>query len=554
MPDDDLSRWRNARCNLHRAVAGPANSKMQARLAIVLHAHLPYVRHPEHPRSLEERWLFEAILECYLPLLDAMRNLERDRVPFALTMTITPPLACMLQDPLLMRRFELHLARLERLADAEMRRCYGDAQFAPIASFYRERLKALGDLWRSIEGDILKALRAHWDQGSLDVIACSATHAYLPGLLPVAPALTAQVELGMLAIERALGRRPRGMWLPECAYHPSFDSVLRDARVEYTVMDSHAIEPRGQAVLPRVESPGGTLFYGRDPHASEQVWARQAGYPGDAYYRDFYRDIGFDNPESELLGELGPFGTRVMTGLKYHRITGNTADKAPYQPGIARERIREHAADFVAKRRAYASAGAGPGRELIVAPYDAELFGHWWFEGPWFIEEVFRALHAQPEQAIEAVTLAQDKDSEPLAILRAPRASSWGEGGFGEVWVGSKSAWLWRHVHHASRYVLWALEQFGNTEGSHALALDQMIRELLLLQSSDWAFILHTETSTGYAHARVRAHTHRLRHLGHLVAKPEHSRADLARIEDLCVRDRFLPNLTSQELRAAFHD
>jgi 1,4-alpha-glucan branching enzyme len=527
-----------------------------ARLAIVLHAHLPYVRHPEHPRSLEERWLYEAMLECYLPLLEAFENLERDRVPYALTLTLTPPLVSMLQDPLLKQRFEAHLLRLEQLADAEMKRLYGDTSFAPVATFYRERFAQLRTRWTRIGGDIVGAFRTHWDRGQIDIIACSATHAYLPGLLPVPQALRAQVNLGMLGFERMVGRRARGMWLPECAYQTEFDHVLRDNSVEYTIVDGHALTDGDLTQInPRVLSPGGTLFYGRDKSSSEQVWSREGGYPGDPYYRDFYRDIGFDNQEHDLLGELGPFKQRVMTGLKYHRITGKVDAKAPYQPGVAKERAWSHALDFVNKRVAQASAHATAHARsgtppIIVAPYDAELFGHWWFEGPWFIEAVFR--HLAHQRIVQATTLAADRDSEPAALHQYPRASSWGEGGYGEVWVGHKSAHLWRHVHHASRYAQWLIQQYGEASGLRGNALDQVVRELLLLQSSDWAFILHTGTSTWYAEARVRAHVHRLRHLGYLLGKSTLTPDDVSFIRSVCSRDALMPGLRSSELRGAY--
>jgi 1,4-alpha-glucan branching enzyme len=528
---------------------------MTARLALVLHAHLPYVRHPEHARSLEERWLYEAILECYLPLIEVFDELTRDRVPFAITMTLTPPLVCMLQDALLQERFEAYLERTKTLAEHEMVRLYGNAELAPVATFYQSRLTRLGKLWHSLKqrGGVVGALRAFWDQGSLDLIACSATHAYLPGLLQTPRSLRAQVALGMDGFERMVGRRARGMWLPECAYHPDFDPVLRDNRVHYTLVDGHAIAEKGSAtsVLPRMRSSGGTMFYGRDAASSEQVWSREGGYPGDLYYRDFYRDIGFDNEEADLNGELGPFKTRVMTGLKYYRITGKDVSKLPYQPGVAKERAWSHALDFVKRR--VAQARTAPQGSILVAPYDAELFGHWWFEGPMFIGFIFRHLAHQSE--ISPTTLAADLDRASHAgeVQQNPQASSWGEGGYGEVWVGRKSAALWRHVHHASNYVTWLLDQPRMAQSDlHERALSQMIRELLLLQSSDWAFILHTDTSTGYANARVRAHVHRLRHLGHLVQKATLSETDASFIDAVSERDAFLTTMSHSELRTAY--
>ncbi len=522
-------------------------------LAIVLHAHLPYVRHPEHERSLEERWLFEAILECYLPLLDAFDRLEAEGVPFRLTMSLTPPLASMLADPMLQGRFHEYLTRLEALAEVEMVRLYGDASFAPVATFYRDRFAKLRGVWDRYQGNVVRGLRGHWDRGNIELIACSATHAYLPGYLPTPESIGAQLRLGMAAFASLVGRPAHGMWLPECAYDPAFDGALAGAGVKYTLLDEHGVthaRPRPPAgVFAPIASPAGTAFFARDPASSAQVWSRESGYPGDPFYRDFYRDIGFDLPEDLLRDEVGPFGTRVMTGLKYYRITGPGDHKEPYQPGVAMERVHAHAHDFVEARRRQAQ---DVGASIIVSPYDAELFGHWWFEGPDFIEAVFRALAQGTDGRLAAVTLGEHLAARPELAVATPAPSSWGEAGYGEVWVGPKSGHLWRHVHHASRYVKWLVDRHRGADGFRGEVLDQVIRELLLLQSSDWAFILHTGTSTGYAEARVRAHVRRLRHLGHLLEKPAPDGADARFLADLQERDAFLSHFEGPDLRDTF--
>lgn len=530
-------------------------------LALVLHAHLPYVRHPEHPRPMEERWLHEALAECYLPLLGAFDRLERDGVPFALTMSLTPPLAAMLRDDLLRQRFHEHLSRLEELAARETKRLWGDERFAPVAQFYVEHLAEVRRKWDEIHGDVVSALVRHADAGRIDLITCSATHAYLPGLLPSHEAIRAQLRLGMKAFEKATGRKAAGMWLPECAYSPDFDDDLAEAGVRYTLLDTHGIElarPRPPfGIHAPIASPSGVAFFGRDVESSRQVWSRHEGYPGDAYYRDFYRDVGFDLPEDLLGEEVGPFGVRMMTGLKYYRITGKTDDKQPYIPSAAMQRAEVHSGDFLRNRIAQVKhlAGTMPVAPVVVAPYDAELFGHWWFEGPAFLENFFRNLKRARdggEDALDAVTLRRYLEMHPVMVRATPAPSSWGAGGFGEVWVGPESARLWRHVHHATRYVGWLLPRHRHATGERGRALDQCIRELLLAQSSDWAFILTTGTVRGYAEARVRAHVHRLRHLAHVVEKPELSAEDVAFVDDVVARDRFLLDIAGDELRSAF--
>jgi 1,4-alpha-glucan branching enzyme len=526
-------------------------------LALVLHAHLPFVRHPEHARHLEERWFYEALIECYLPLLDAFDRLERDGVPFALTMSVTPPLAAMMKDELLRGRFSEHLARVEQLAEKEMKRVYGDERFAPIATYYREELARMRGVWDRYQGDVLAGLVKHWDAGRLELITCSATHCYLPGMIPAREGIRPQLELGVRGFEALVGRTPVGMWLPECAYHPSFDQDIAAAGIRFTLVDTHGIthaRPRPPfGVHAPIISPNGVAFFGRDAESSRQVWSRDEGYPGDAFYRDFYRDIGFDLPVSELMGEVAGDGSRLMTGLKYYRITGKDVEKQPYQPGIAAQRAWEHGANFVFNRAAQMRhlAGNMPVAPIVVAPYDAELYGHWWFEGPQFLESVFRHIPLTNGD-VEAVSLRGYLEKNPVAVRATPSASSWGAGGYGEVWVGPEAGWSWRHVHHATRYVGWLVRTHRNAGGARGEALDQTIRELLLLQSSDWNFIIKTGTSMRYAEARIRAHVHRLRHLGHLVETGLIEGGDATWLEDVCARDNFLSRMSGDELRRGF--
>jgi 1,4-alpha-glucan branching enzyme len=522
-------------------------------LALVLHAHLPFVRHPEHARHHEERWFYEALVECYLPLLDAFDRMAEGGVPFALTMSVTPPLAAMMRDRLLKQRFHEHLARVEALAEREMRRLWGDAQFAPIATFYRDHFARMRAVWDRHDGDVLSGFVRHWDAGRLELLTCSGTHCYLPGMVPAREGIRLQLELGVRGFERIVGRKPTGAWLAECAYHPSFDEEIARAGVRFTIVDTHGIlhaRPRPPfGVHAPVCSPSGVAFFGRDVESSRQVWSRDEGYPGDAYYRDFYRDIGFDLPVSDLMGEVAGDGSRLMTGLKYFRITGKDVDKQPYQPGIAAQKARDHAESFVFSRarEARARARSMPVPPIIVSPYDAELFGHWWFEGPIFLETVFRALRDTAGE-LEPITLPEYLRRHPVTVQATPSASSWGAGGYGEVWVGQEAAWAWRHVHHATRYAHFLVRKYRGAAGRRGEALDQLVRELLLLQSSDWAFILKMGTVAQYAEGRIRAHVHRLRHLGHLVETGVSDEAESTWLDDVRSRDNFFAQLTGTDL------
>lgn len=515
-------------------------------LAIVLHAHLPFVRHPEHARHLEERWLFEAILECYLPLVGMLDRLARDGVPVALTSSLTPTLADMLQDDLLRARFETHLARLQALQRKELRRLGDDAAFGKAVHFYGSWLEEARATWTRHRGDLVGALVSHVRAGRLDLLASAATHAFLPGLLPEPRALRAQVRIGLRAFAAQTGLAPVGFWLPECAYHPAFDDVLGEEGVRFTVVEEHGVtrarpRPPGGTYLP-MASPSGVAFFARDVASGQQVWSRDHGYPGDPWYREFYRDIGHDLPEHELLGEIGPYGARVDTGLKYHRVTGpglDLADKAPWDPDVARERAWAHAGHFVESRAAQIEAVAPSlaAPPILCSPYDAELFGHWWFEGPWFLEAIFRRLARGEAGSVAPITLRGYLNRHPKLVRATPAASTWGARGQSSVWIGEPNAWLWRHVHHASRGASRTFSRAAQRDGALRGAVEQAVAELALLQSSDWPFILAMRTAEGYAAGRVRAHGARLRELLAMIDRGE---VDDGRLADLASRDDFL--------------
>ena len=479
--------------------------------ALVLHAHLPFVRHPEHARHLEERWFYEAMIECYLPLLDAFDRLETDGVPFALTMSVTPPLAAMMKDELLRKRFAEHLGRIQRLADKETVRLRADTRFGPVAAFYREELARVRDVWERHDGDVLAGLVRHWDAGRIELLTCSATHCYLPGMLPAREGIRPQLELGVRGFESIVGRRPNGAWLAECAYHPSFDRELADAGIRFTLVDTHGIThatPRPPVgVHAPIVSPSGVAFFGRDAESSRQVWSRDEGYPGDAYYRDFYRDIGFDLPESELMGEIAGDGSRLMTGLKYFRITGKDIDKEAYQPGVARQKAWEHAGNFVHNRAAQMRhlAGTMETPPIVVSPYDAELYGHWWFEGPIFLDLLIRKAALQQE-SIRLQSPVDYLAEYPEQQLAQPPMSSWGAGGYAAVWLDESNDWIYRYLHKASERMIELARLHQDASGVQRRALNQAARELLLAQSSDWAFIIKTGTMVDYAVRRTREH------------------------------------------------
>jgi 1,4-alpha-glucan branching enzyme len=414
--------------------AGSPNGR-QGYLSIVLHAHLPYVRHPEYESFFEENWLFEAMTECYIPLIGMLDRLLKDKVAFRLTLSISPTLMAMLSDDLLQSRYLRHLQGLVELAEQEIARTRYQPEYWQLARLYRRFFqKTLTAYREQYHCDLLAAFRKHQAAGNLELITTAATHGFLPLLNISETAVRNQINIGVEAFRKKFGDVPAGFWLPECGYYPGLENALKEAGLKYFFVDSHGILDASQSPRQGVYAPldcgNGVMAFGRDPVSSRQVWSAQEGYPGDVDYREYYSDIGF---ELEL-DYIAPFildgETRINTGIKYHRITGENRPKAIYQPRLALAKVHQHARDFISQRQQQidelcTEMDQSP---IIVAPYDAELFGHWWFEGPHWLERVIR-LAAEAANGIQLVSCSDYLAQQPSLQTAIPSASSWGDEG-----------------------------------------------------------------------------------------------------------------------------
>jgi len=265
-----------------------------------------------------------------------------------------------------------------------------------------------------------------------------------------------------------------------------------------------------------VFTPAGTAAFGRDIESSRQVWSAVEGYPGDYNYREFYRDVGYDLDYDYIRPYIHPDGNRIDTGVKYYRITGVDKHKEPYNPEWAREKAAEHAGNFMFNReRQIEWLEPGMGRKpIIVAPYDAELFGHWWYEGPEWIEFLFRKVWYD-QHAFKCITFREYLEEYPINQIIRPSASSWGWKGYHEVWLEGSNDWIYKHLHVAADRMCELAETFTAPTELERRALNQAARELLLAQSSDWAFIMKTGTTVRYAVKRTKDHVNRFTRLYH---------------------------------------
>ena len=505
---------------------------------LVLHSHLPYVlNHGRWPHGSD--WLCEAAIDTYLPLLETLQQLADDDVHAPITLGVTPILASQLANPVFRQELEAFVAqRIDACIE-----CEGalpgtpDEHLLPITRWWYDHFSRLHALYESLDGDLVGAFGKFERDGRLELTTSAATHGFLP-LLGRDESIRLQLAAGRLEHARLFGRAARGLWLPECAYRPrgawsplptapragavrpGIESFLVEAGVRFVTVDAHlarAGQPLGlygeaalspgellrQGVLiesgRRRHSPYRTYRLGRtrgeqavrtlvrDPRSSFKVWSRHEGYPGDGSYLEFHK-------------------IRYPGGLKLWRVTDSRADlgdKLPYDPAVASAMTKRHAADFAIVLETIALRGADPLREVVVAPFDTELFGHWWSEGVDFLGQLYRALPRHP--AVRPVTASGHLSHahSDNAVALAP--GSWGANGDFSMWLNAGTNWTWEHL-WAIEEAFWDVAPAALDDPSRHIVLAQAARSLLLLQSSDWQFIISTGEVADYAERRFVQH------------------------------------------------
>lgn len=544
-------------------------------LCIVLHGHLPYVlHHGSYPHG--EAWLFEAAAETYLPLLDMIGEVALMGKRPGLTIGLTP----VLLEQLAHRRFkEGFVAYLnERIERAGRDRAEfdekGEKHSAHLAErwieWHRQKLEQFERIGRDIAGEFAKRFR----EGHIQILTSNATHCYMPLVLND-EMLAAQMACGVNTSERHLGVRPKGMWLPECAYRPAWPhwmpSVLYDnarsrpgvemfieaAGVTHFFVESHLIqdatpvgfqehghfhaggghrpgsnrplEPVGVVSEPR---PAHVFAFARHPHVSEQVWSGSIGYPADGAYLEFHRKHG-------------------ERGLRYHKITSTKtplSNKDPYHPDDIDAKLFEHATHFcdVVRRTLWSYRNETGRRGTVVASFDAELFGHWWFEGVRFLRDVVLTLANTPDVTLATAEQVLASDP-PDKVMRLPEGS-WGENGDHTVWANDRVKWVWEIEYRAEGTFLRLLHSLPwQTDEQVRGVLERAGRQLLLLQASDWPFVIHTQGALDYGIERIAGHSTRFNRLTNMAERlgggaelTELDRIDLAEID---AHDNIFPQI-----------
>ena len=488
---------------------------MKGYFSMILHAHLPYVRHPEYEEFLEEDWLYEAISETYIPLLNMFESLTKDEIPWHITMTLSGTLSNMLNDSLLKSRYEKSLNKTLEFCKIELERLEGQEDLYKVAKFNLDFFKKAKETFLKYNGNLIQAFKKFQDSGHLEIIPVAATHGFLPFMKDFPEAVNAQILMAKEDYKNNFGVEPKGIWLPECAYYPGQDEYLEKNGLKYFLVDAHGImysTPKPlYGIYAPVYTPKGVAVFARDLESSEQVWSSEIGYPGDGAYREFHKDAGYDLDYDYVKPYLHNDGVRRNIGIKYYAITDKTSDvKRPYDPEKAYNKAKEHAYNFISNRSrqlGYLKSLMRSRDPIVVSPYDAELYGHWWFEGPAFLEWVFRYLK---DEDFESIFPSKYLEKYNVNQIVDVNLSSWGANGYYDVWLDERNDYVYRHLHKAAQKMIELANNYQPKNDLETRALNQASRELLMAQSSCWEFIMYTETMVGYAKKKISDHINRL--------------------------------------------
>ena len=520
------------------------NKNYLGRLAIVLHAHLPYVRKNEK-NSLEEDWLFQAILECYIPLLQVIESSRnKNSSNTKLTISLSPTLLSLFQNKKIQETFPSWVkTRIDFLHDLPQKQ-------KNASRFLLKNLNDKNLYWEKCSGNIVEKFKNLSESGNLDILTCAATHGYLPILRENPETVKGQINTAIRSHQEIFGRKPLGIWLPECAYYENLDQILFNSGIRYAVLDGHGIlnatpRPRYGVYAP-ICSNKGVAFFGRDSDSTLPVWSAKDGFPGDKVYREFHKDLGWELPISKL-HKKGIPSARPL-GLKFYKITDNKVPlgkKDFYIENEAIKKVEEHAENYLLARSRQLknlslSASFNP---LLVAPFDAELFGHWWFEGPIFIDNIFKN---STKYLIRLTNLREVLVQKPNLQICDPSPSSWGQGGYHNYWLNDKNAWIVPEITKAgSKFVELSSKQFKDEFSIRILK--QAARELLLSESSDWSFILRAGTTIQLAKERIDRHLFRFWKLVEMIN--HRTNTDLKFLEDVEEEDKIFPNICIEDWR-----
>lgn len=358
----------------------------------------------------------------------------------------------------------------------------------------------------------------------------------------------AQIAVGVQTYKKYFGKNPNGIWLPECGYIPEADKYLKEFGIKYIITETHGIlyanpTPVFGTFAPIV-SPEGIVAFGRDIESSRQVWSSINGYPGDFNYREFYRDIGYDAPYDYIKPYIASNGVRVHTGIKYYRITGKDCEKTIITCNGLKTVLKTSWSLFdsrVKQINELSKLTSNP--PIITCPYDAELYGHWWYEGPDWLYVLFKKVYYD-NCNFKLITPSEYIDKYPSMQVCTPCRSSWGANGYSEVWLNQTNDYAHKYLHDIGNKMVELANKFPDEKDKlKKKILNQCAREVLLAQSSDWLFIITNGTMVDYAKKRIKDHVGRFNRLYDGLVNDKIDEDYLEFLKDVSKKDCIFPEI-----------
>lgn len=495
---------------------------MDGQLIFALHAHLPYLSCEGQSSTPAERvrlaWIFEALTETYLPLIDVLERQEGTETP-CLTLCLSPTLLYMLENPRVQELYMEYLNQRIEFAKQEEVRLGSDKAFSALPFFYEQRFIAIRELWKrvsSLPGGVCQVFRKLASNGIVELMATTATHIYLPAYQMYDEVAKLQISAGLEDFHRHFDCSSAGFWLPECGYYDGLDYVLAEKGVKYFISSSRAViqadPPADSGVFQPVQTPAGLLAFPLYRGMAALLGGTDESYSGRSVYRDFDRDVG-EALSIERLDPLLVEGARVPTGFKYHRQRGAAQEESGdvslvYDPEKAEKAAKEDSALFSNAVHALLCEVEQTGEKspILTCAFDAELFGHYWFEGTTFLSSFFNQSRTAsyelvtPSSAASLVQSGEKEVQQGVCLVE----SSWSAKETSRIWVDGSNSWVYGYTYAIILQWLTIERQFQEQSYVIDHYKAQLTREMLLSQSSDWLYMLNYGVSTRFAENMIK--------------------------------------------------
>ncbi len=486
----------------------------EKKIVFVLDAHLPYVRDPDLPCSVEESWLFNVLSFTYLPLLRSFTSLETEGIPFYVGIAFSPELSEMLSDPLLQNRYTAHLERSIDYAGHTIENNLLDETRTALLKDYLELLKKnKHDFVDIYEKNILKKFDYFSERGYLEILATSATACFFPLYEDIPEAINAQIETGLMSHRAHFDSIPDGFWLPALGWFQDAEKTLKAYGFRYSIVENIALlfsdKPPSSGVFSPVCCENGFNLFPRDSFASAELSGEGKGYSLNPVYLDVDNDIGFEMDDADLAPLFDAKTGRRITGFRYTaRASRETKDAVLYDSAAAAAQIDKDATDFLDSCSALLSKASDflEGESVCrTCAFRASFFGQEWFEGVAWLEKVFRLAASRDDISFSTPSSFlkkkyADKNISPGIVY--PVFSSWFENGYADELLNSSNDWIYQYIKKATERMVDLAERFPNDSGLKERVLNTAAKEILLAQSIDWPVLMNDPMNSEYARYR----------------------------------------------------